>query len=198
MIKLVGNTWERVGLEEEVSLQLLIRGCRGTRREGLGRGWEFRVWRSPVQKKEDRTAKGTFLKFKDSLRVIRKITQKNMGSFMVWLHLHTFCVKKRKKKIFWKLYKIYMFVYFHCFADRKTSWVERKHWKGWAQVIEVCKEAWVVGALGPVLLERCVINFPRRANRQEWPWIQNNKDTTTQTRAKEYMLVPIHRTHMKA
>lgn len=34
-----------------------------------------------MQEEEDWTAKETFRKFKDSLRVIRKMTQGNVGSF---------------------------------------------------------------------------------------------------------------------
>lgn len=51
---------------------------------------------------------------------------------------------------------------------------------------------------GPVLFKHCVITFAPRANRLELTCIQNNKDTIAQTREKKWMLVPIHRTHVKA
>lgn len=68
----------------------------------------FNIFRSPVIRKGQEEGENsvseegqcgkkieeleTFLYFKDSLRVSRKITQENAESFMVWLPLHIFCV----------------------------------------------------------------------------------------------------------
>jgi len=51
-----------------------------------------------VQKEEYWTAIETFLKFKDGLRVIKKMTQGIVGSFYGLIHLCIFCGKKNKIK----------------------------------------------------------------------------------------------------